>query len=138
MQAAAAPKIVCPQIEGFKFALSPDGTTCIGMTDWPSVITQTGRLDLVSVLLAMIAILLVIAALPAYRIIQARCQALAREIAEDIRKEVGEKVEALTIRELEARLPSLVQDYMDLAQNATPAAQANEIATAQEDGSVGQ
>jgi hypothetical protein len=128
----AVQRVIFPKIEGFTFSLSPDGTTCIGTTDWMSVVTQTGRLDLISVLLAIIAILLVIAALPAYRLIQARCERIARDAIDDMRIRIGQQVESLTIQELEERLPSLAQDYLDLARNAATADEANQIAAAQE------
>lgn len=124
--------MTCPQVEGFKFVLNAEGI-CVGTTDWISVITQTGRLDFVSALLGAIAILLVIAALPVYQLIQAKCVRIARDIGEKLRDDVLQKTEELTIQELQKRLPSIVQDYMDLAQNAATAEEGDQIAGLQED-----
>jgi hypothetical protein len=126
----------CPAIDGFKFIVDASGV-CVGKPDWVSIAYQTGRLDLVSVLLGIIAVLLVLAAFPAYRNIQAKCERIARGIGEKLKSDVGASVELLTIKELEARLPRLVESYLELARNAADNDDANRIARAQEDGGNG-
>lgn len=93
---------------------------------------QLGRLDFISALLACIAIILVIAAFPAYLLIRFRAEKIARETAESVRAEILKNVEKLAVKRLEEKLPSLVDDYMALAKNTVTDEIAQAVATAQE------
>lgn len=89
---------------------------------------QTGRLDLVSALLAVIGLLLGIGAIPVFLMLRMRAADVAREVAEEKLADAQARVERLAIERLEALLPSLVRDYMELAENSVTEDIADRIA----------
>lgn len=104
-----------------------------GATDVIQYAAQMGRLDLVSALLAIVAILLALSAIPAYILIKRKAERIARNVVESIRAEVTASAEKIVIAKLEQDLPGLVEDYMALARNTVNDDVAALIAQAQED-----
>lgn len=92
--------------------------------------SQLGRLDLVSVLLAILGLLLALAGVVAFFDLRKAAKDRATEVA---RVEAERAAEGAAVRYLEAELPRLVEEYMELAANAATDEAANQIALAQED-----
>lgn len=105
-----------------------------GASDAVQYASQVGRLDFISALLAIIAILLVFSAIPAYLIIEKKSKQIARNAVQEIRDEACKTAEQLVIKKLEEELPGMVEDYWSIAVNAVDQDMANDIARAQEDG----
>ncbi|MCB2012314.1 MAG: hypothetical protein KDF64_17300 [Geminicoccaceae bacterium] len=99
---------------------------------------QTGRLDFISALLAVLAIILGLGAFPVFFFVQRRAENIAREVAESILKDALERIENDAISRVERMLPKLVEEYGELARNAVNETIANEIAAAQETGKNGE
>jgi hypothetical protein len=95
---------------------------------------QTGRLDLITGVLAALAILIALSAFPLFFYLRYRSETVAKEAVAEALNGALERVEREAIGRLEADLPRLVADYLRLAQNAASADVANEIAAAQDDG----
>lgn len=91
---------------------------------------ETGRLDFVSALLAIIALIWAISAIPVFLFLKYRAETVARKAAEEELETLRTKVENLAIERLEGLLPTLINEYMELAQNAVSGDQADEIAHA--------
>jgi non-ribosomal peptide synthetase component E (peptide arylation enzyme) len=89
---------------------------------------QTGRLDFISAVLASLAFLLAIGALPVFLLLRYRAAEIAREAAESELKKISANMERMAVERLEAMLPSLVAEYVALAQSAVSAEAANSIA----------
>ena len=89
---------------------------------------QTGRLDFVSAILASLAILLAVGALPVFFLLRHSAATVARAAAEDELKKVAANAEKIAIERMEQLLPGLVADYVALAQNSVSADAANSIA----------
>ncbi len=94
---------------------------------------QTGRLDFLSAVLAVLAIILGVGAFPVFFFVQRRAEKVAREEVQEVLKESLEKIEAEAISKLEAMLPKLYDEYSDLVYRAASGDVANAIAAAQED-----
>ncbi|WP_316975924.1 hypothetical protein [Shumkonia mesophila] len=86
---------------------------------------QLGRLDLVSVLLAIVAILLAIGGFVAFF----NVRGIARRHAEEEAREVAEKA---ANDYLQREMPLIIKEYGELFENAGADKQADEIAEAQE------
>lgn len=95
---------------------------------------QTGRLDFVSVLLAMIAILLAVLAFPVFYYIQRRAEAVARAEANEVLAELTKRIESDTISKFDAMLPRLFEVYSEMARQAATDDVSNRIAAAQDNG----
>lgn len=91
---------------------------------------QTGRLDLVSVLLAIVAILLGLGGFVAFFSIRGLAKSTAHETATATAEAIAEKA---AISHLEAELPKIVKEYFELVQNSVTAEQARAIAEAQDE-----
>ena len=95
--------------------------------------SQTGRLDLISALLGLVAILLAFAAFPFTAYLRMRAQEIARETAIEAIREMENRIEAEAIQRLETQLPALVNSYLELARDAASAEVSDSIAAAQDD-----
>lgn len=104
------------------------------MNDAVAFAAQTGRLDFVSALLAIIAIILGASAIPVFLVLKARAEKVARATVAELTDELVKKVEQEAISKVEAMLPTLLADYRNFAQNLVGAEEADEIAGAQEGG----
>ncbi|MBL1142533.1 MAG: hypothetical protein HND53_10920 [Proteobacteria bacterium] len=89
------------------------------LIDSMNVAGQLGRLDFISLLLAIVAALLVFAALPVYRVILKRCEDTVVSNWQKLESDVHDNVEKLVIEDLEEKLPEFVDSYMELAKNAS-------------------
>ena len=97
---------------------------------------QTGRLDFLTAVLAVLALLIGLSAVPVFFYLKMRAEAVAREEAAKALEGAAERVEAAAISKLEAMLPTLVREYTELARNAATEEEANDIALAQDDGTA--
>src|SRR3990167_1723775 len=95
---------------------------------------QTGRLDFLTAVLAVLALLLGLSAFPMFFFLKARAEHVAREAIEDVLKTAVERVEREAVLKLEEMLPTLVEEYSKLAKNAVSVEEADRIAAAQDDG----
>ena len=95
---------------------------------------QTGRLDFLTSVLAVLAILLGLGAFPVYHFVQRKAEKIAKEAADKVLKDTALKIEQEAISRIEAMLPTLVREYQELAKNAAGAEMADAIARAQEEG----
>jgi len=84
--------IQCPAIEGYQIAYHPSGA-CIATPDWIWIATQTGRLDFVSAMLAIVAIGLGIFALMGFGYFRGEARAVAEKTAEARLKELLANIE---------------------------------------------
>lgn len=84
------------------------------LVDAIAIAGQLGRLDFISTILALIGILLVFAALPIYRLILMRCQDLIQKNWKELEESVAQDVEQVAISRLEAKLPDMYEDYMNM------------------------
>lgn len=132
MSGGGAAQFECPKIEGFTFAIDPNGI-CVGSQDWASVFTQAGRVDFITLLLAAIGLGLALLAFPAYKVVRMEADKTARLAVEDIRAEVSALAERIAFEEVQRQLPGIVEAYIDVSRGVS-ADEANEIAMAQEDG----
>jgi hypothetical protein len=98
-----------------------------------SVASQIGRLDFISALLAVIALLIGLGAIPLFVYLRSRAKEVAIAAVNERMKEVEGHLEAEAISKMEAMLPTLVAQYHQLAQNSVTEAQGNDIADAQDD-----
>lgn len=90
---------------------------------------EIGFLDFASLLLAIVAILLAFGGIYAFF----NFRGIARKQAtEEARKIAASVAEDAAIRRLEAELPKMLEQYMELVQNSVSAEAANEIAKAQD------
>lgn len=94
------------------------------------VAAQLGRLDLVSVLLAAIAVLLALAGIYAFFSVKNSARIVARETAE----EIAEKAANLYLQE---KLPEIIDSYKDFIKGGVNQQIADRIAEAQENGTSG-
>jgi hypothetical protein len=93
-----------------------------------SYASQIGRLDFLSSVLAAIAIILGIGAIPLFIYLKQRAEAVARTTTENLLKDKEEMIEAHAISKIESMLPKLVEDYMTLVKNSVNDTTANQIA----------
>ena len=99
--------------------------------------TQTGRLDFISALLAILATMLGLAAFPLFFFLRYRAEKIARQVAEEVLEGAIERIEQRAISHIERALPTLVADYGEIARNAVNDLVADQIAAAQEDAKNG-
>jgi hypothetical protein len=86
-----------------------------------------------SLLLAIVSILIAILALPIFFILRSHAARVAREAALETLAKVADNAEKNAIARMEALLPSLVADYMELAKRGSVSGEeANLIAASQE------
>lgn len=100
------------------------------VTDAVQLASQTGRLDFLSAVLAVLAIILGIGAFPIFFFVQRRAERVATEAVAEALKGASERLESLAISKLESMLPTLYDDYMELVKNAVSAEEGNKIAEA--------
>lgn len=91
---------------------------------------ETGRLDLITVLLAAITVLLALGAIYAFFDVRRASKRVARQVANSVGARAAE---AVATTYMERELPRLIAQYQELARNAVNAEQANAIAEAQEE-----
>lgn len=94
---------------------------------------QLGRLDLITVLLAVVTLLFALAAIPGFFYFKYRAEQAARDEVRARTNEIAEQVEREAISKIEERLPTLFEEYRELIQNAVTPTEANAIAGAQDD-----
>ena len=97
-----------------------------------AVASQIGRLDFVSALLAIIAIILGAAAIPLFVFLKYRAEQVAKSEIASHMEGIRQMAEAEAISKVEQQLPILVEQYMELVQNRVAAEAADAIAGAQE------
>ena len=96
--------------------------------------TQLGRLDFLSAVLACLAIILAVAGIFGF----IHFRGVARNTARDTAREETQKIaESAAVQYLQERLPQMMEDYRELAENAVTAEQADDIAQAQDDNEAG-
>ncbi|MCE0504188.1 hypothetical protein LR948_02365 [Roseivivax sp. GX 12232] len=95
---------------------------------------QTGRLDFLSAVLAVLAIILGVGAFPVFFFVQRRAEQVAREEVSAALEGVLDRIENEAISKVEAMLPTLYEEYSEIARRAADDDVANAIAAAQEDG----
>ena len=100
--------------------------------DAVAIAAQTGRLDLVTAILAVLALLLGLAAFPLFFYLRYRAEKAAKEAVEEVLKGAVERVEREAIFKLEELLPTLVEEYALLARGAASGEVADKIAAAQD------
>lgn len=106
--------------------------------DWAvSVAAQTGRLDLLTATLTVLAIILGLGVFPLIYFLRRRAAVVAREETKKVTDTIPALVEALAISKMEQLLPTLVEEYSELARNAVTSDIANAIAEAQENETEG-
>jgi hypothetical protein len=88
--------------------------------DAVAIAAQLGRLDLVSTLLAAIAVILALGVVPVYMLIQRKAARIARQ-------EVKKATEGAAVAKMEKIMPVLVEEYMELARNFSAISNADEI-----------
>ncbi|GGF15856.1 hypothetical protein GCM10011321_04660 [Youhaiella tibetensis] len=94
--------------------------------------TEFGRLDYLSALMALIALLIALLAFPFFNFLKYRAEQVAAGAAREELEKAVRRLEQDAVNRMEAMLPSLVRDYMELARAVTVTDQeANEIAAAQ-------
>lgn len=95
---------------------------------------QLGRLDFISALLAVVALVIALAALPLVSFLRYRAESVARKEIRAQMEGLTSKLEAEAISKMEEMLPTLVKDYIEWLQSQAPVLQADKIAESQEDG----
>lgn len=95
---------------------------------------QLGRLDFIAALLAILAILLGLAAVPFFLYLRWQAKEIATKAANEALNEASDRMERVAVERMEALLPNLIEEYRQLAQNAVTAEMGDEIAAAQDDG----
>jgi hypothetical protein len=96
--------------------------------------SQIGRLDFVSALLAIVAIVVGVSALPMFLYLRYRAEDAAKRAIDSQAEILTSRLEDMAVSKMEEMLPILIYEYRDLAKNAEIGdAQADEIADAQED-----
>lgn len=91
---------------------------------------QTGRLDLLTAVLAVLALLLGLTAFPVFFYLRKRAEEIAKEAAAEALAGAIERVEAAAISRMEGILPTLLLEYRQLAENAVDGDEADQIAAA--------
>ncbi len=94
---------------------------------------QTGRLDFLSAVLAVLALVLGIGAFPLVYFLRQRAASVARDEINLALEDIKTKAEAAAISKMEELLPTLLKEYGELAKNAVDDDIANMIAQAQGD-----
>ena len=100
-------------------------------SDFVTIASQTGRLDLLSAALAVLALLIGFAAFPFWNIAQRRAARIATEAAEKELERAVERAEQAVILKIESLLPTLEVEYWQLAANRVDTADTSGFAAAQ-------
>ena len=100
-------------------------------SDFVTIASQTGRLDFLSAALAVLALLIGFAAFPFWNIAQRRAARIAKEAAEKELEGAAKRAEQAAILKIESLLPTLVEEYRQLAANRVDTAYTNGFAAAQ-------
>lgn len=96
--------------------------------------SQMGRLDFVSALLAIVAIVIGVSAIPMFLYLRHRAEEAARTAINSQAEALETRLEQMAVSKMEEMLPILINEYRDLAKAAEIGdAQADEIADAQDD-----
>ncbi|MEO0625255.1 MAG: hypothetical protein AAF183_24230 [Pseudomonadota bacterium] len=107
-------------------------TACDAVT----LATQTGRLDFLSAILAVLALILGIGAFPVFWYAQVRAEKVAREAAKSAADaelaSVRARIEELANQYLDKRIPELFQLYAQIGRETVAEDIANRIAGAQD------
>ena len=99
-----APTIQCPAIDGYQIVQHPSGA-CIATPDWMWIAAQTGRLDFVTALLAILGIMLGLFALFSFTYVSGKSAEIARKAAEEVAREEAP-------RAVDAALPSQLSEAL--------------------------
>lgn len=94
---------------------------------------QIGRLDFVTAVLASITVLIALGAIPTFFFLRAAARSVAKDEVEKRLVNIEVEVERQAIQRMESMLPTLVKEYVDLAERSAEANEADEIANAQDD-----
>lgn len=94
---------------------------------------QMGRLDLVTVVLTILALIFTLATVPVFFYLKRRAEFVAQAEAKKALANVERIAESVAINKMETMLPILMAEYRELAQNAVTFDQADQIAEAQDD-----
>jgi hypothetical protein len=89
---------------------------------------QTGRLDLLTAILAVLALMIGAATFPLFFFLKKRAEDVAADAAEEALQGAIDRVEAAAVLRMEQLLPTLIEDYRRLAENAVGAEEADKIA----------
>lgn len=92
---------------------------------------QTGRLDFLSAVLAVLALILGVGAFPVFWFLRRRAADVAREEIKAAMENMEQRVEEAAISKMEQLLPRLMEEYGEFAKNAVEDDTANRIAQAQ-------
>ena len=96
------------------------------------IAAQLGRLDFISALLAVVALILGLSAIPTFWYLRMRAREVAEARIAEFTEGLDERIEREAISKMEKELPILVEQYMELMENAVTDQQADEIADAQD------
>lgn len=99
-------------------------------TDVIHYAAQLGRLDLISTLLAVVAILMGLGGIVAFLNIKMSAKDTAREVAREVAEEEAERI---ANNYIQANLPDIIAAYKDMIKDEVNAAVSNDIAQAQEE-----
>lgn len=104
------------------------------LCDAVCIASQTGRLDLVSAILAVVALVIALGTLPLFLFLKHRAQSVAREEVQLLSKNLLLEIEREAISKIEEMLPTLVEQYRELAKGFVDSEKADQIADAQNGG----
>ena len=92
------------------------------------IAAQTGRLDLLTGVLAALAIMIGLSAIPVYLGLRRRAETIARDEAGKVLEGAIQKAEQAAVKRMEEMLPILLGEYRELAENAVDPEDADAIA----------
>jgi Asp-tRNA(Asn)/Glu-tRNA(Gln) amidotransferase A subunit family amidase len=96
----------------------------------------SAQIGVASLLLGAVGLLLAFLAIPIFVYLKYRAEKVAREATEAALQGAVERIEKRAIEAVEALLPRLTAEYLDLVRNSVSDEVANEIAAAQENDNV--
>lgn len=102
-------------------------------SDAVAVAAQIGRLDFISALLAVIALLLGLGAIPLFVYLRSRAEGIATAAVNERMNAIEKRLEAEAVAKMEEMLPAIVPNYEQLARNYVTDSVGNDIASAQDD-----
>lgn len=94
---------------------------------------QLGRLDFVTLVLAVLALFIGVSAFPLFGYLKARAERVAKDEAKSALDEAIKEIEAKAIAYTEEMLPTLFREYAEFVQQVVNNDMADQIAGAQED-----
>jgi hypothetical protein len=92
----------------------------------------SAQIGVASLLLGAIGLLFALSAIPIFLYLRYRAETVAREAAEEALNAALEQIEKQAISSVEAMLPRLTREYLELVKSSVSDETANEIAAAQE------